>query len=110
MVEIYGRFLKTASFQLSNVRNHVETNSLIYMLFFILKLECSFQNFGEVSPDFLLCIQQPSLLEHDLQHGHNLFSDVTSSCHEKHRTKREKSKGKGHLCTGTKALYRPYGP
>jgi hypothetical protein len=57
------------------------------MLFFIFDLECSIQNFFELSADFLLCIQQPSLLEHNLEHEHNLFSDVTSPCHEKHRTK-----------------------
>jgi hypothetical protein len=63
MIEIYGRFRKTGSFQLSNIRNRVKNISSIYKFFFIFNLEGSFQNFGEVSPDFLLRSQQQSPLD-----------------------------------------------
>jgi len=48
MLEIYGRFRNTDSFQLSNIRNHVKTNPSIYMLFFIFNLE----SFSKISVKF----------------------------------------------------------
>ena len=45
MIEIYGIFRKTGSFQISNIRNPVKTISSIYMFFFIFNLECFFPKF-----------------------------------------------------------------